>query len=127
LGTIWRGLVGHGAARLAIRDGVIGAAEPIRSRAAPRSGEPWIAAVSRSHADARTEAFIAQRPGAVRHVAGSALKFCRVAAARAKRSGSAAKASRLSARPNRNSLLPAISQNFGLPASATPRPTSIGS
>jgi 3'(2'), 5'-bisphosphate nucleotidase len=83
LKLIWRGLVGHGAERLAIRDGATGAAEPIRSRAAPRSGEPWIAAVSRSHAEARTEAFIAQRPGAVRDVAGSALKFCRVAEGRA--------------------------------------------
>ncbi len=83
LKLIWRGLVGHGAERLAIRDGAIGAAQPIRSRTAPRSGEPWIAAVSRSHADARTNAFIAQRPGAVRAIAGSAIKFCRVAEGKA--------------------------------------------
>src|SRR5205085_4384507 len=68
LGLIWRGLVGHGAERLAIRDGVIGAGQPIRTRAAPAAGAPWIAAVSRSHADARTDAFIAAHAGAVRHV-----------------------------------------------------------
>ena len=83
LGLIWRGVVGQGSVRMEIRDGRIGAAQPIRTRAAPRPGEPWIAAVSRSHADARTEAFIARRPGAVRQVAGSAIKFCRVAEGRA--------------------------------------------
>src|SRR5437868_11497116 len=83
LKLIWRGLVGHGAERVDIRDGRTGAAQPIRSRAAPRAGEPWIAAVSRSHADSRTEAFIAARAGAVRDVAGSALKFCRVAEGKA--------------------------------------------
>jgi 3'(2'), 5'-bisphosphate nucleotidase len=66
-----------------IRDGRIGAAQPIQPRTAPRPGEPWTAAVSRSHADERTDAFIARRPGAVRQVAGSALKFCRVAEGRA--------------------------------------------
>jgi 3'(2'), 5'-bisphosphate nucleotidase len=40
---------------------------------------PWTVAVSRSHGDARTEAFIAARPGAVRAVLGSAVKFGRVA------------------------------------------------
>src|SRR6185295_3685557 len=71
LGKIWRGLVGHGASRLAIRDGRIGAAQPIHTRTAPRRLP--IAAVSRSHADSRTDAFIAGR-GAVRAVAGSAIK-----------------------------------------------------
>jgi 3'(2'), 5'-bisphosphate nucleotidase len=45
----------------------------------PQPGEPWVAAVSRSHADSRTEAFIAARPGAIRNTLGSALKFGRVA------------------------------------------------
>jgi 3'(2'), 5'-bisphosphate nucleotidase len=36
-------------------------------------------AVSRSHGDSRTEAFIESRPGAVREVLGSAVKFGRVA------------------------------------------------
>src|SRR5437868_7875664 len=78
LGKIWRGLVGHGAVRMEVRDGRVGAAQPIRTRRAPRPGAPWIAAVSRSHADARTDAFIDRLPGAVRHVAGSAIKFCRI-------------------------------------------------
>src|SRR6202790_3481724 len=76
LGLIWRGLVGRGAERLKTADAL---AEPIHTRTHPKRGEPWIVAVSRSHLDGRTEAFIAKRPGAVREVLGSALKFGRVA------------------------------------------------
>lgn len=76
LGLIWRGLVGRGAERLKTGDAL---AEPIHTRTHPKRGEPWIVAVSRSHLDGRTEAFIAKRPGAVREVLGSALKFGRVA------------------------------------------------
>jgi 3'(2'), 5'-bisphosphate nucleotidase len=54
-------------------------AEPIHTRSLPQRGEPWIVAVSRSHGDIRTEAFIEARPGAVRHALGSAVKFGRVA------------------------------------------------
>jgi 3'(2'), 5'-bisphosphate nucleotidase len=79
LGLIWRGLVGRGAERLVIRDGTVGLAEPIHTRAFPQDGAPWIAAVSRSHGDVRTEAFIEARPGAVRQALGSAVKFGRVA------------------------------------------------
>ena len=80
LGLLWRGLVGRGAERLTIDDdGRIGAGEPIHTRPMPRPGEPWVAAVSRSHGDARTEAFIARRPGAVRAQLGSAVKFGRIA------------------------------------------------
>jgi 3'(2'), 5'-bisphosphate nucleotidase len=79
LGLIWRGLVGRGAERLAIRDSLPFAAEPIHCRRIPPRGEPWIAAVSRSHGDSRTEAFIDGRPGAVRLQLGSAVKFGRVA------------------------------------------------
>jgi 3'(2'), 5'-bisphosphate nucleotidase len=78
LGLIWRGLVGRGAERLAMGEGP-GRAEPIRTRIAPPRGAPWIVAVSRSHGDSRTEAFIESRPGAVREVLGSAVKFGRVA------------------------------------------------
>jgi 3'(2'), 5'-bisphosphate nucleotidase len=76
LGLIWRGLVGRGAERLTIAGG---STTPIHTRPMPPPGKRWIAAVSRSHGDSRTEAFIEQRPGAVRQVAGSAIKFCRVA------------------------------------------------
>jgi 3'(2'), 5'-bisphosphate nucleotidase len=79
LGLIWRGLVGRGSERLMVCDSLPGAAEPIHSRRIPPRGEPWIAAVSRSHGDNRTEAFIDARPGAVRLKLGSAVKFGRVA------------------------------------------------
>jgi 3'(2'), 5'-bisphosphate nucleotidase len=79
LGWLWRGLVGRGAERLRLSEAGRGAAEPIHTRALPRKGEPWVAAVSRSHGDPRTEAFIASRPGAVREPLGSAVKFGRVA------------------------------------------------
>jgi 3'(2'), 5'-bisphosphate nucleotidase len=77
LGLIWRGLVGRGAERLATGDA--SAAGPIHTRPHPKPGEPWTVAVSRSHLDSRTEAFIAGRPGAIRKVLGSAVKFGRVA------------------------------------------------
>jgi 3'(2'), 5'-bisphosphate nucleotidase len=77
LGLIWRGLVGRGAERLTTGEGSV--AEPIRTRPLPKRGEPWIVAVSRSHGDIRTEAFIEARPGAIRQMLGSAVKFGRVA------------------------------------------------
>jgi 3'(2'), 5'-bisphosphate nucleotidase len=79
LGLIWRGLVGRGAERLAIGDASARMAEPIHTRPMPARGAPWIVAVSRSHGDARTEAFIESRPGAIRQALGSAVKFGRVA------------------------------------------------
>jgi 3'(2'), 5'-bisphosphate nucleotidase len=77
LGLVWRGLVGRGAQRLTTSGGAV--AEPIHTRTHPRRGDPWIVAVSRSHGDSRTEAFITGRPGAIREVLGSAVKFGRVA------------------------------------------------
>jgi 3'(2'), 5'-bisphosphate nucleotidase len=79
LGLIWRGLVGRGAERLRMEGTSARAAEPIHTRTLPKRGAPWIAAVSRSHGDARSEAFIASRPGAVRQRLGSAVKFGRLA------------------------------------------------
>ena len=79
LGLIWRGLVGRGAERLGIGDASARMAEPIHTRPMPARGAPWIVAVSRSHGDARTEAFIESRPGAIRQALGSAVKFGRVA------------------------------------------------
>jgi 3'(2'), 5'-bisphosphate nucleotidase len=77
LGFIWRGLVGRGAERLTTA--FARTAEPIHTRPLPKRGEPWIVAVSRSHGDIRTEAFIEARPGAIRQTLGSAVKFGRVA------------------------------------------------
>jgi 3'(2'), 5'-bisphosphate nucleotidase len=78
LGLVWRGIVGRGAERLTLGNGKP-LIEPIRTRPCPPRGQPWTVAVSRSHGDARTEAFIAARPGAVRCELGSAVKFGRVA------------------------------------------------
>src|SRR5512140_2334309 len=64
LGLVWRGMVGRGAERLTVGEESV--PEPIHTRRLPARGEPWIAAVSRSHGDRRTEAFIAERPGAIR-------------------------------------------------------------
>src|SRR6266481_6198001 len=58
LGLLWRGIVGRGAERVTFDGATIGAAEPIRTRRLPKQGEPWIAAVSRSHGDKKSEAFI---------------------------------------------------------------------
>lgn len=80
LGVIWRGLVGHGAERVTLATDTAGqTAVPVHTRRMPGDGIPWIAAVSRSHGDERTEGFIARRPHAVRAALGSAVKFCRVA------------------------------------------------
>src|SRR5258708_5788787 len=79
LGLIWRGLVGRGAERRTPTDVFARLAEPIHTRPFPTPGEPWIVAVSRSHGDLRTEAFIEARPGAIRQKLGSAVKFGRVA------------------------------------------------
>jgi 3'(2'), 5'-bisphosphate nucleotidase len=79
LGLLWRGVVGRGAERLRIEAHAAGTPEPIHTRAAPEPGAPWIAAVSRSHGDARSEAFIDSRPGAIRRKLGSAVKFARLA------------------------------------------------
>jgi 3'(2'), 5'-bisphosphate nucleotidase len=78
LGLIWRGIVGRGAERLTLGKSTP-LIEPIRTRICPPHGRPWSVAVSRLHGDARTEAFIAARPGAVRCELGSAVKFGRVA------------------------------------------------
>lgn len=79
LGLLWRGVVGHGAERVTFDGATITTVEPIRTRKLPARGEPWVAAVSRSHGDARSEAFIDNRPNAVRMTCGSAVKFGRIA------------------------------------------------
>src|SRR6201999_174510 len=65
--------------RISATDRSGGPAVPIHTRAMPVPGAPWVAAVSRSHGDSRTEAFIEARPGAVRQKLGSAVKFGRLA------------------------------------------------
>jgi 3'(2'), 5'-bisphosphate nucleotidase len=82
LGTIWRGIVGQRAERLTLRDGAWSVAEAIHTKPHPSAGEPWLVAISRSHGDARTDAFIAARGGAIRTELGSAVKFAQVAEGR---------------------------------------------
>ena len=62
LGLTWRGLVGQGAQRLTTSGSSTGVGTVIHTRRIPQTGQPWVAAVSRSHGDARTEAFIDGRP-----------------------------------------------------------------
>jgi 3'(2'), 5'-bisphosphate nucleotidase len=81
LGLIWRGLIGRGAERLSLGEKSV--AEPIHTRPLPKPGKPWIAAVSRSHGDSRTDAFVVARPGAIREAIGSAVKFARIAEGKA--------------------------------------------
>jgi 3'(2'), 5'-bisphosphate nucleotidase len=76
---VWRGLVGRGAERLIIGATGAGGAKSIRTRPMPKEGSAWVAAVSRSHADPRTETFIQGRPGAIRLPLGSAVKFGKLA------------------------------------------------
>jgi 3'(2'), 5'-bisphosphate nucleotidase len=80
-GLIYRGCVRHGAERLAMsacRAGRgLAAACPIRVRTPQRGGV--VAAVSRSHLDAATVAFLDRLHIGDRIACGSALKFCRIA------------------------------------------------
>ena len=80
-GLLWRGLEGRGAERLRLSPGAPASAaqarSPIRTRPSPRSG--LIAAISRSHLDPQTQAYLARLPISDRRACGSAVKFCQVA------------------------------------------------
>lgn len=77
LGLIWRGVVGRGAEGLRFTgEGKTLAAASIHVR--PRPIEP-VVLVSRSHLDARTQAYLQSLPQARAMACGSALKFCRIA------------------------------------------------
>jgi 3'(2'), 5'-bisphosphate nucleotidase len=84
-GRVWRGAAGRGAERLDLAPGAAPAAArnvtPLRPR--PRPAQGLIAAVSRSHLDPRTAAFVAALPNAEQIACGSSLKFCRLAEGRA--------------------------------------------
>jgi 3'(2'), 5'-bisphosphate nucleotidase len=77
LGLIWRGIVGRGAERIAMAGGKISAPEEIHGR--PQPSSELIAVVSRSHLEARTQAYLDRLPVAKRVASGSAIKFCRLA------------------------------------------------
>jgi 3'(2'), 5'-bisphosphate nucleotidase len=80
-GLLWRGIVGGRAERLRLAPGQpVGAAvevRPIHTRPCPPQG--LVAAASRSHLDAATQAFLARLPVAEHRSSGSAIKFCQLA------------------------------------------------
>jgi 3'(2'), 5'-bisphosphate nucleotidase len=80
-GILWRGIDGECAERLLLAAGAPASAargrRAIHTRPCPRSG--LIAAVSRSHLDARTAALLTRLPTAQRVACGSAVKFCQLA------------------------------------------------
>jgi 3'(2'), 5'-bisphosphate nucleotidase len=76
-GLLWRGIVGHGAERLAIEGETVGAPQRIQVRQWPMAGA--VALVSRSHRDAATEALLERLPPTRPESCGSSLKFCRLA------------------------------------------------
>jgi 3'(2'), 5'-bisphosphate nucleotidase len=81
LAMLWRGAEAVPAERLRLSPGAPASAAQertaIRCRALPNGG--LVAAVSRSHLDGQTEAFLARLPHVDEIVSGSALKFGRVA------------------------------------------------
>ena len=80
-GLIWRGIVGHGAERLALTPGdPLQAARDRRAiRTRAMQAGALVALVSRSHLDSATEAYLAGQNPAKRISCGSSLKFCRIA------------------------------------------------
>jgi 3'(2'), 5'-bisphosphate nucleotidase len=79
LGLIWRGATDHGAERLRFTLGASATAQPEKIHTRPWPADERVAAVSRSHFDPASAAFL-ERVAPVRSLAcGSALKFCRLA------------------------------------------------
>jgi 3'(2'), 5'-bisphosphate nucleotidase len=77
-GLLWRGIVGGQTERLRLGAAAAEAQDrsAIRTRPAP---ERLVVATSRSHLDAKTEAFLARLPVAERFPCGSSVKFCQLA------------------------------------------------
>jgi len=74
LGLLWRGIVGRGAERVDFNGATISTAKPIHTRKLPARGEPWIAAVSRSHGDPKSDV-VAAAGGRVTDGKGGELRF----------------------------------------------------
>jgi 3'(2'), 5'-bisphosphate nucleotidase len=75
-GLTWRGIVGSGAERLSLAGN---GADRIPIHTRPRPTNAPVVMLSRSHLDARTQAFLDGVPGARRVQCGSSVKFCRLA------------------------------------------------
>jgi 3'(2'), 5'-bisphosphate nucleotidase len=80
LGIVWRGVVGRGAERLAFSTdyAALRAASPIRARPWPAPARVT-AAISRTHFEAASAAFLARFAPVDEVICGSALKFARIA------------------------------------------------
>lgn len=76
-GQLWRGIVGVRAERLRLLEDRADEPQMIRTRRWPRQGA--VAAVSRSHFDAATDAFLTSLGSITRSTSGSAIKFCQIA------------------------------------------------
>ncbi len=77
LGLIWRGIVGRGAERIVLMGDQVSPPEAIHGR--PQPSDNLVAMISRSHIEARTQAYLDRLPSVKRVSSGSALKFCRLA------------------------------------------------
>ena len=76
-GKVWRGVVGDKAERLRLLPGGADNPQEIHTRRWPDQGA--VAAISRSHFDARTDAFLSRLEPIARSASGSAIKFCQIA------------------------------------------------
>ena len=76
-GIIWRGIVGHGADRLEFSGQRAASPQAIKTR--PRPRDELVVMVSRSHLEARTQAYLDGFPRTRRIGCGSSVKFCRLA------------------------------------------------
>jgi len=77
LGLIWRGIVGRGAERLEFSARKTSPPQVIHTRSRPQGD--LLVMVSRSHLDARTQAYLQGLPRARCVSCGSSVKFCRLA------------------------------------------------
>jgi 3'(2'), 5'-bisphosphate nucleotidase len=77
-GILWRGIEGRGADRLRLEPGaqVRNARDRMAIHVRPCPSSGLIVAVSRSHLDPQTQAFVARLPVREQLVSGSAVKFC---------------------------------------------------
>ncbi len=76
-GLIWRGIPGRGAERLKFSEREAEIPQAIKTR--PRPEGKLVVMVSRSHLEARTQAYLDGFPHAQRVGCGSSVKFCRLA------------------------------------------------
>lgn len=76
-GLVWRGVVGAKAERLRLLADGADQPQPIHTRRWPEHDA--VAAMSRSHLDPATEAFLARLEPIARQPSGSAIKFCLIA------------------------------------------------